>query len=649
MESAATFNAFRVLSMPADAAMKDIYRQQQRLLNSLEIGNPESLIRFKFLSPIPLGTEILLEAVHRIERHRMLEEMFWVHGLDGKIDLSSADPGAMISSLRSDAKLNTVRGAVARHNLAVILHYFALECPKAEVAFDYLDESLSFWDKTFADGVFWEYMQDRAEGDIATAQAANIRDLKNQAKAFIQKPLDDRLWRAIKEENRKSVARITQLTLNHTALLDSGAIIDRAANQLIEDGTTELGPISCQIATVEKGGDSSKKRAIFIAAEKAIRNLHTKIDSFLHCLSADAAIATWDDLKAVMLGRLSAAYFNTLDDMNESLRLVAEASESAQDADTKQRLARDWRYVQRGVLCSEAISLMKEGHFSLAEQKFAAALTLSTDEQKQEIQDLQQTCHRARAFHGVDASKKSPTLQTINGIGATFYGRRDFDSATKTYTTNHWFVFLFLPIIPIASYRVSDAGSNSYHIYGRLPLPPWLKKWRWGVLAAVAGLIIWSNVDSGSSLSSSTSGAGISPTYSSTPSNTFSPSSSYEPSGTFRGNPTFGPTAEKEAIEAERASLQEEKRSLDEKKRQVDEEGDALNSMESYIKSVRSTYTEENIPDNVRTRYNATVDDYNSRVPAFNTALESLKSSSRAYQLRVDAFNARVDRYNSNR
>ena len=151
MESAATSNAFRVLSLPADAAMKDIYRQQQRLLNSLEIGNPESLIRFRFLNALPLGTEILLEAVHRLEQQRMLEEIFWVHDLDNKIDFSSADRGLVISSLRSDAKLNTVRGAVARHNLAVILHYFALECTKIDLAFDYWNESLSLWSKTFAE------------------------------------------------------------------------------------------------------------------------------------------------------------------------------------------------------------------------------------------------------------------------------------------------------------------------------------------------------------------------------------------------------------------------------------------------------------------------------------------------------------------
>lgn len=47
-------------------------------------------------------------------------------------------------------------------------------------------------------------------------------------------------------------------------------------------------------------------------------------------------------------------------------------------------------------------------------------------------------------------------LQTINGIGTKLYGRSNFDKNDKSYTATKWLVFLWLPIIPLASYRVID-------------------------------------------------------------------------------------------------------------------------------------------------------------------------------------------------
>src|SRR5208283_3737252 len=158
----------------------------------------------------------------------------------------------------------------------------------------------------------------------------------------------------------------------------------------------------------------------------------------------------------------------------------------------------DWRHVQRALLCSEGIALGESRNYAAAQKKFAAALLLSTDEEKEEIAKLQETCQRAQVFREVDTTKRSPSLRTINGVGTTFVGRRDYDRQTNTYVTNHWFVILFLPIIPIASYRVSDAGGNSYHIYGCVPLSPFLKKYRWGVLAAVVLLLILANLDTSS-------------------------------------------------------------------------------------------------------------------------------------------------------
>jgi len=650
MESTVAFNAFRVLSLSGDAEMTDVYRQQRRLQIALELGDAEPLPRFKFLRPLALGTEMLLEAVHRLERQRLLEELFWVHDLGGKIDLNFADPDGVLNALRSDAKLNTTRGAVAQHNLAIVSLCLALEC-STEAAFDHWHEALSWWTKTFSNRVFWDFIQDRAESARPTEQELDLAPLQIEAKKKIQQLVNDQLWKAVSERNGKAIARFTELAITHAALVHSDLIITEVANQLINDGTAELGTIGRKVTAVAKDGDPEASRAILVTAERDTKRIYETTASVLRALTAESAAAVWSDAKASALGRLSVAYFNSLDDTNESLRLVAEARQSAHDPRIRERMERDWQYVQRSLLCSEAMTLISSGNFDLAEQKLAGALALSTDEQKQEVQELLEACHRARVFHGVDTSKKSPTLSTINGIGAAFWGKRDFDQVTKTYITNHWFVLLFIPIIPIGSYRVSDGNQpGSYYIHGRVPLSPLLKKWRWGVVAAILLLIIYANVDFGTNSSPLATSSQSSPTSVSPSSpSTSEPPAIYRQSSSFNTPSDSSDFTERESIETERAELQQLRKSLDERQNEMDTEETALNSMKSYIRSVQSEYTAENIPEDVRLQYDSTLSSYNSRVPEYNRSLESLKSDLRTFEQRVRVFNARVNRYNANR
>ena len=49
---------------------------------------------------------------------------------------------------------------------------------------------------------------------------------------------------------------------------------------------------------------------------------------------------------------------------------------------------------------------------------------------------------------------------TLNGIGTTYYGKRDH-AADGSYVTTEWFVFVFLPIAPLGSYRVRPTGQSA--------------------------------------------------------------------------------------------------------------------------------------------------------------------------------------------
>jgi Flp pilus assembly protein TadD len=89
-----------------------------------------------------------------------------------------------------------------------------------------------------------------------------------------------------------------------------------------------------------------------------------------------------------------------------------------------------------------------------------------------------------------------PSMHTVNGIGTTFYGRRDFDPESGTYVGTHWLVLLFIPIFPLGAYRVLPAESGGWYFLGRVPLSGSAKAWPVGLTLLIGILIAglaWSN------------------------------------------------------------------------------------------------------------------------------------------------------------
>jgi peptidoglycan hydrolase CwlO-like protein len=64
----------------------------------------------------------------------------------------------------------------------------------------------------------------------------------------------------------------------------------------------------------------------------------------------------------------------------------------------------------------------------------------------------------------------APSLGSVNGIGTTLYGCSDFDRNSNSYLTTLYFIFLAIPIFPIARYRVIASEGNSYRFLGKAPL-----------------------------------------------------------------------------------------------------------------------------------------------------------------------------------
>jgi len=119
--------------------------------------------------------------------------------------------------------------------------------------------------------------------------------------------------------------------------------------------------------------------------------------------------------------KLSVAYLKLLDDRQQAIRLIVQAREFAHDPQLLQSMERDWQHVQRTILCREADVLMRRGDFAGADHKLAAALGVSTEEQKIEIKAVQDRCRWGRVLRGADTRKTNPILYTLGGVGAMLF------------------------------------------------------------------------------------------------------------------------------------------------------------------------------------------------------------------------------------
>ena len=655
MDAALERNAFRVLSLPADAQAKEVYRQQQRIQNALELGDDDVVSGFPFIPKVPLSPEVVLEAVHRVDKQRAVEELFWVHQLGNKFDFRSGTVEKVLADLRADAVRNTTKGSVAQHNLAVILTCLA-QGLNGSRRLDYWRDAIHHWNATLSNAVFWQFMQDRDELSNGSGKPPTPDELRSIACETMKRALLREVWNAVDERDYKAIAFLSAIIREYSLLLDADSTLTAIGNRMAKDGSVAIGGVLDRLSVVREDADTAFKRTALISAEKDLRKIGEDMESIIRAFGATGAFASLYDARAIALKQLSVAYFNFVDDGPLALRLVIEARSLARDPKLKSEVEAGWKHIRRLLVCSEAVALFQAKNYEAAQEKLAIALTLSTDEQKAAIEEMQEEVHRASVFRDTDTTKRTPSLYTVNGFGAKFYGKRDFDQKTKTYITTHWFVLLFVPIIPLACYRVCDTGPNLYSIYGCVPVSPVLRTYRWAILVLIALLLLVAMVTNSDTSGSSSSSTGRSapPTYSSAPANSDASSGdssdrlTSEQAGTTAGS-TESSAVDKDAIEAGRAELRTLSDSLDTQKQQIEEESAALRQMESYIHSVKDTYTEDTVPESVREQYNSTVDEYDAKVPAYNAAVRAYKADLQQYEERRAAFNQRVDRYNANR
>lgn len=183
----------------------------------------------------------------------------------------------------------------------------------------------------------------------------------------------------------------------------------------------------------------------------------------------------WARLVADLISRAAAVHFAAGDAL-ECDRTLARAAEIAPEEQFRAEL-------QAGRRDPAAFCSLQHARWLRAHGRDAQARKVLRSMRKatQEEPLLQAARHVEQAPRAI---RSAPPLFRFNGIGVGLYGRRDVRD--ETHVSTYCVSILWVPVFPLANYRVSDAGQGAYRFYARERLGRAARAWQAAIAAAAA-------------------------------------------------------------------------------------------------------------------------------------------------------------------
>ena len=323
--------------------------------------------------------------------------------------------------------------------------------------------------------------------------------------------------------------------------------------------------------------------------------------------------------------------------------------------------------------------------FELALQVINSACDVCLDPEllgqlHEEQQTLSDHNHENKLFAGLEPISTAPSLYCLNGWGTRLYGRTGADSGTGTYLTTRYFTAFFIPLCPIARYRVKELGGGTYRFLGKATLRSFDKAHAGAFVLALLilafSLVLTDNSPSVSTPPTSREIATeaatpvvvqpnpvTAPTSGTLPSSDGSTASSaagnnavvvVPPSAIARSDPdtpsrSSGVASQlsdetatlRASIEADRNRLTQMKTELDDIDRQVEQTNESLSKSKTTLALMKN----QNEVDDAT--FNRAVGKHNQLVDRYNQLLRDEKEKAAEYHAVVAEVNVSIDRYNA--
>ncbi len=212
-----TKNIFRVAGLPVDATSKEIARQAQKLQMLEEMGGGNAATTPAFALAVAPTSHEIRAALSRMKesQHRIVDEFFWYWPEEfgaSKNDpaiqaMMSGDTESAVRLWRSQEKQGSI---IAKHNMAVMYHMYAVDWSLYHVSYD-LDPAVEgeikgYWKKAFER---WEVLVDADE--VRDVLKQRIRSLDDDAltTGFVRRFLNQ-LPQALDHVNAEAALKLAE-------------------------------------------------------------------------------------------------------------------------------------------------------------------------------------------------------------------------------------------------------------------------------------------------------------------------------------------------------------------------------------------------------------------------------------------------------
>jgi hypothetical protein len=560
-------NAYRVLRLSASATYSDVPKAAANFKRMATLGLSETTeADLPQLGKISRTDIEIRSAVNRMEtpEHRLKDRLFWFH-----LTPKPLDEKATAQLLR---KFEGDRRAIAAINHDNALHAIitALGVPLDENGASLWVQAIGKWHQVITNDEYWSLIQaveERGRFEPAVLHS-EIHNLKDNAIRLTCEPLIISTRDAVANNDASTVRRALNC-LNE--LSNTGAWAELAQEEITLPLIAQFEKL-CRTVSAECGNGiireenqgSNNKKLCDAAISRYRKEIDPALVKLLECLPIDYKVSQ-----------------QAKEDAARCLQSIAIDCTWANDLTSSEQLHED--------------SLKLAGD---------SAVAIGIKEGLDRIREMQK---KLRIFRDLKPMSGVPLLFTFNGIGFTLYGHSEYDAETQSFVAIYYFTVIYVPVFPIARYRVTNEKGNMYRFLGKLPLRTF-DHLHLGIAAvAVIVAIIVGNVNAKQNPSGSTFNSGYRAT-----------GSGYSQSNnpTTRSNVDYSKQAQlanlKNKIEAGRARHAELETQLKPVIGEISTLKERMNALQAELDSLK-------LQKPFRTQHE--IDYYNKQVDAYNALL----------------------------
>jgi len=440
-------NAYRVLRLSANATLSEIHRAADSLRRTAKLGlagtneadNP-------LLGEVTRLEADIRRAIGRLANplQRLNDRLFWFHRPRHPRNADS-------TALATEAIPGPPDRAARCHDEALTRLFVAFEAGLDDAGVELWVQALRAWHIVVSEDDYWAFVLALEErgGFEPVALPSDVDALRDDV---VRLAADGLIVAGRDALARSETSTVRRILAALRALADTGPWAE-AAQEDIASPAVERYRALCRAVCEECGSKIAYNQD---AAEPnkgvcdaALKRFRSEIEPALHGVTqilplGDEAAQQSREEAALCLASIATAY-TWADDFTASEELHEEAL----------RLAKD------------TLGAIRIEH-GLAE-----------------VRDL---ARKQRVFGALKPISSLPSLAHESDFGFRLYGKSDYDPETQSYATTCYFVLLFIPVFPIARYRVIDT-EGGYRFLGKLPLRKG-DRWHLGIVAAAIATVV---------------------------------------------------------------------------------------------------------------------------------------------------------------